>query len=176
MVSGEAPSLPFHVEEVPATAPVSALRHAQELLLEYGHFLAGQLSAAQFCFGSLQKEAARLPFFYLEQGGGCLMAYAKGEPAGFIAWRTLPLTIAPAAWELKRLWVRPAARGLGLGRALLKAALDRAVAAGQQSVFLDTAPDAMATAVRLYFELGFKPCAPYRDHPVEGLAYFVKHL
>lgn len=176
MVSGEAPSQSFHLEEITATASEATLSQAQELLLEYGRFLAAQLNAAQFCFGSLQKEAARLPSFYLEQSGGCLMAHAGGEPAGFIAWRALPLNVAPAAWELKRLWVRPAARGLGLGRALMQAALERAIAAGQQFVFLDTAPAAMPTAVRLYFELGFKPCAPYNTNPVEGLAYFVKHL
>ena len=104
------------------------------------------------------------------------MAHANGEPAGFIAWRMLPLVVAPAAWELKRLWVRPAARGLGLGRALMQAALDRALAAGRKSVFLDTAPAAMSAAVRLYFELGFVPCPPYSANSIEGLACFVKHL
>jgi ribosomal protein S18 acetylase RimI-like enzyme len=131
--------------------------------------------------GTLEKEAAQLPFSYHEQGGGCLIAHANGHPAGFIAWRTLPGTVAtdPAAssaWELKRLWVRPAARGIGLGRALTEAALERAVAAGCKAVFLDTAPASMGAAHRLYLELGFEPCDRYNDNPVEGLAYLRKDL
>jgi ribosomal protein S18 acetylase RimI-like enzyme len=77
---------------------------------------------------------------------------------------------------LKRLWVRPAARGLILGRALTQAVLDRAVAAGRKAVYLDTAPASMAAAHRIYLELGFEPCAPYNDNPVEGLAYLRKSL
>jgi putative acetyltransferase len=173
-------SRPFYLEEIAATASNSTLAHARELLLEYGRFVIAQPGAARFCFGSLEKEAARLPLSYHEQGGGCLIAYARtpdhDEPAGFIAWRTLPTTVAPDAWELKRLWVRPAARGLSLGRALTQAVLDRAIAAGRKSVFLDTAPASMAAAHRIYLDLGFEPCAPYNDNPVEGLAYLRKNL
>jgi GNAT superfamily N-acetyltransferase len=104
------------------------------------------------------------------------MAYAHGEPAGFIAWRTLPAAVAADAWELKRLWVRPQARGLGLGRALTQAALDRAAAAGCKAVYLDTVPAAMAAAYRLYLQMGFEPCPPYDDHPAEEVAWLVKRL
>lgn len=104
------------------------------------------------------------------------MATANHEPAGFIAWRALPATVSPDAWELKRLWVRPAGRGLGLGRALTEAVLHRAIAAQRKAVFLDTAPASMAAAHRIYLQLGFVPCAPYNDNPVEGLAYLMKTL
>jgi ribosomal protein S18 acetylase RimI-like enzyme len=146
------------------------------LLLEYGRFVIAQPGAARFCFGSLEKEAARLPTSFHEQGGGCLIAQAHGQPAGFIAWRTVPPTVEPDAWELKRLWVRPAARGLSLGRALTQAVLDRAIAAGRKAIYLDTAPASMAAAHRMYLALGFAPCAPYNDNPVEGLAYLRKAL
>jgi hypothetical protein len=34
----------------------------------------------------------------------------------------------------------------------------------------------MAAAHRLYLELGFEPCPPYNDNPVEGLAWLRKSL
>ena len=77
---------------------------------------------------------------------------------------------------MKRLWVRSSGRGLGLGRALTQAVLDRAIAAQRRAVYLDTVPEAMSVAHRLYLELGFVPCAPYNDNPVDGLAYLVKYL
>lgn len=169
-------SRPFYLEEITAAASSGTLAQARELLLEYGRFVIAQPGAARFCFGSLEKEAARLPLSYHEQGGGCLIAHAHAQPAGFIAWRTIPESVAPHAWELKRLWVRPAARGLALGRALTQAVLDRAIAARRKAVFLDTSPASMAAAHRLYLDLGFEPCAPYNDNPVEGLAYLRKNL
>jgi ribosomal protein S18 acetylase RimI-like enzyme len=162
------------VELVAASS--STIAEARELLLEYGRFVVAQPGVARFCFGSLEKEAERLPVSYQEQGGGCLMARAGAEPAGFVAWRALDSTGKPDAWELKRLWVRPSARGLGLGRALTLAVLDRAVKAGRKAVYLDTVPESMAAAHQLYIELGFTPCRQYNDNPVEGLAYLVKYL
>lgn len=147
------------------------LSQARELLLEYGRFVIAQPGAGRFCFGSLEKEAAGLPESYIDQGGGSLIAFADGEPAGFVAWRALPDSVEHDAWEMKRLWVRASARGLGLGKTLTLAVLDRARAAGRAAVYLDTAPASMGSAYRLYLELGFEPCAPYNDNPVEGLAY-----
>jgi GNAT superfamily N-acetyltransferase len=84
--------------------------------------------------------------------------------------------VARDAWELKRLWVRDEGRGLGLGRALTLAVLDRARAARRAAVYLDTVPEAMPAAHRLYLDMGFVPCAVYNDNPVDGLAYLVKYL
>ena len=167
---------PFTIAEIAADAPEATRAVARELLLEYGRFVIAQPGAARFCFGSLEQEAAGLPHSFLDQGGGCLIAHAHGAPAGFVAWRTLPAHIAAGAWELKRLWVRPAARGLALGRALTQAVLDRAMAAQRSAIYLDTAPAAMRAAHRLYLDLGFEPCAPYNDNPVEGLAWLKKTL
>lgn len=167
---------PFQLREIAATEPESSLTQARELLLEYGSFVVAQPGAARFCFGALEHEAARLPHSYLEQGGGCLMAHVRGNPAGFIAWRALPDSVASNAWELKRLWVRPVARGLSLGRVLTQSVIDRAVAAGRKAVYLDTAPAVMSAAHRLYLDLGFEPCPPYNDNPVEGLAWLRKSL
>jgi ribosomal protein S18 acetylase RimI-like enzyme len=164
------------LHQVAETSPDSILTHARELLLEYGRFVIAQPGAAQFCFGSLEQEAARLPLSYMEQGGGCLVASVEGEPAGFVAWRAVPDKVEADAWELKRLWVRPVARGLALGRTLTQAVIDRAVAAGRKAIYLDTAPPSMGAAHRLYLDMGFKPCPPYNDNPVEGLAWLRKSL
>src|SRR5258708_39314359 len=125
MATHEAASRIVDFEEIIATSSLPTITQAQELLLEYGRFVISQPGAARFCFGSLEKEAERLPVSYHEQGGGCFMARIDGESAGFVAWRELPASVAPDAWELKRLWVRPIARGLGLGRSLTEAVLDR---------------------------------------------------
>ncbi len=181
MATSDADSRPFVIREIGATASEITVRQAQELLLEYGRFVVAQPGAARFCFGSLEKEALGLPHSFIEQGGGCILATVKDEPAGFIAWREMTFAttfdvIPSNAWELKRLWVRPVARGLGLGRALTQTVLDRAVAVGREAVFLDTAPTSMAAAHRIYLDLGFLPCEAYNDNPVEGLAYLKKTL
>src|SRR6266568_5530528 len=161
MGTAERKQTPFRIEELTAGQPESLLAQGRELLLEYGRFVSSQPGVARFCFGSLEKEAARLPESYIEQGGGCLLAHVNGMPAGFVAWRAVPQAVAHDAWELKRLWVRREGRGLALGRALTQAVLDRAAAARRSAVYLDTVPQAMATAHRLYLDMGFVPCAAY---------------
>ena len=176
MDSLEAAPRPFYLQQIVTTDSEATLTQARDLLLEYGRFVIAQPGAARFCFGALEQEAARLPLSYLELGGGCLMAHTHGQPDGFVAWRTVPEAVEPQAWELKRLWVRPAARGLSLGRVLTQAVLDRAIAAECKAVYLDTAPASMGAAHRMYLDLGFVPCPPYNDNPVEGLAYLRKSL
>jgi ribosomal protein S18 acetylase RimI-like enzyme len=168
----------IHLEELTQATPQSALTAARELLLEYGRFVLAQPGAGRFCFGTLEQEAAGLPASFLNQGGGSLLASAHGEPAGFVAWRAMAANdvLASESWELKRLWVRPAGRGLGLGRMLTQAVLDRAAAQGRKAIYLDTAPASMGNAYRLYLEMGFTPCDRYNENPVEGLAYLVKIL
>jgi len=166
----------IEIEELTSASGESTLADARELLLEYGRFVIAQPGAARFCFGSLEKEAARLPLSFHEQGGGCLLSRSDEKAVGFVAWREVPASVAPAAWELKRLWVRPEGRGLGLGRVLTQRVIDRAIAARRTALYLDTAPAAMGAAHRLYLEMGFTPCPPYNDNPVEGLAYLVKSL
>lgn len=170
------------IGELTFTSPPEEIAEARALLLEYGRFVIAQPGAARFCFGSLENEAQRLPTSYLELGGGCLLARTNGLAAGFVAWREISQNVTPnlpdvpVAWELKRLWVRPEARSLGLGRMLTQAVLDRARKAGCGSIYLDTAPQSMGSAYRLYLTLGFVPCDKYNENPVEGLAYLVKRL
>ena len=176
MGSSEIKERAFRIEEISSGHSESQIAEARELLLEYGRFVTAQPGVARFCFGTLEKEAAGLPLSYIEHGGGCLVAHVEKKAAGFVAWRAVPASVAPDAWELKRLWVRMEGRGLGLGRALTQAVIDRAIAARRTAVYLDTVPEAMTAAHRLYLEMGFEPCEVYNDNPVEGLAYLVKRL
>lgn len=77
--------------------------------------------------------------------------------------------------ELKRLWVRPHARGRELGEALTTGAIAAAREAGFGRIQLDTLPS-MTGALRLYRRLGFVPVAPYRVNPVPGTIYLALSL
>ncbi|RTL15194.1 MAG: N-acetyltransferase [Burkholderiales bacterium] len=93
---------------------------------------------------------------------GCLLlAHTPAGLMGSIALRPS----APGAGELKRLYVRPPARGLGLGQALVTAALQRAREAGYLRLRLDSARF-MASAHALYRQHGFTDCEPYAESEV----------
>ena len=96
-----------------------------------------------------------------------LVARVDGEPAGCVALKPL----ADGACELKRLYVRPAARGSGAGRALAEAAVARARTLGYTVLRLDTLP-AMAAARALYASLGFVPTRRYNDNPIPGVLFY----
>jgi GNAT superfamily N-acetyltransferase len=139
----------------------------RELFREYGDSLGIDLS-----FQGFDDELARLPGEYAPPRGGLLIACEGEEAVGCVGLR--PLEPADAC-ELKRLYVRPASRAGGVGRALTLAAIDEARRLGYARMRLDTLPS-MGAARRLYAALGFREIEPYRFNPVAGTQFLELEL
>jgi putative acetyltransferase len=140
-------TLPEHIEQVRA------------LFLEYGSSLDFSL-----CFQSFDEEVKNLPGAYGPPNGVLLLARCSDHAAGCIALRRLEAGIC----EMKRLYVRPGDRGLGLGRMLVERLIAEARAIGYERMRLDTVGSAMQDAVALYRRLGFQEIAPYSSIPIES--------
>lgn len=111
-------------------------------------------------------ELAGLPGSYAPPRGALLLARdPAGAPLGCVALRPLG-----DAGEMKRLYVAPAARGLGLGAALMRAIVGEARRIGYRAMRLDTLPD-MAAAQAMYAAAGFRPIAPYYDGAAPGTIF-----
>jgi putative acetyltransferase len=123
-------------------------------------------------FQNFESELAALPGEYAPPSGALLVATVDGQVAGCCALRPLDAADYPNAAEMKRLYVRLAFRGVGLGRQLAEATLDAAREAGYACVLLDTL-DEMEAARALYHDLGFQEIPPYYQSPLAG-AHFLK--
>lgn len=152
------PPLRALIRDAVSAADIAAVR---ELFAEYAQGLQVDL-----CFQGFAEELATLPGKYVRPRGRLFLA---GEPrfAGCIALR--PLDEEGVA-EVKRLYVRPAARGSGLGLALVQAVIRDARAIGYRELRLDTLPN-MGDALRLYERMGFVGRSPYYHNPVPGTVY-----
>ena len=122
-------------------------------------------------FQNVGDELATLPGKYARPTGVVLIARAGSEAAGAIAYRM----VEPGVAEMKRLYVRPAFRGSGLGRELANELIEDARAQGYRTMLLDTL-GSMGAARALYRNLGFVPVAPYYDNPLPGVMYMALEL
>ena len=122
-------------------------------------------------FQNFTREVTMLPGEYAPPGGGLLLAVVDGTPAGCVGVRRLEAEIC----EMKRLYVSPAARGCGAGRALALHAMILARGLGYTRMRLDTLPT-MHQAQALYSLLGFCEVSAYRANPVAGTRYLEARL
>lgn len=155
------PTADLHLVTGPEDAP-----RVRSLFLEYQEAIGVDL-----CFQSFAEELAGLPGAYAAPRGRLYVAVVGGADAACGALR-------PAqgdACELKRMWVRPAFRGTGLGRRLATTLIADARAIGYRTMVLDTLP-AMSEAQALYRTLGFVEIPAYRFNPHPGTLYFELHL
>jgi GNAT superfamily N-acetyltransferase len=143
---------------------------AREILREYARSLDVDL-----CFQNFEAELAGLPGEYAAPAGRLLLAHVDGALAGCGGLRALPDVDYANACEMKRLYVRPAFRRFGLGRALAEALLDEARRAGYSVMLLDTLNE-MESARELYARLGFEEVAPYYFNPIPGAHYLKVNL
>ncbi len=142
-------------------ASAADVAHARALFEEYAAWLAVDL-----CFQGFEEELATLPGKYAPPMGRLFLAGAA-EPVGCIALRPLD---EPGVAEMKRLYVRPVARGTGLGGRLAETVIEHARAIGYRELRLDTG-NWMHEAMRLYARLGFVECPPYYHNPMPGVVY-----
>jgi len=127
------------------------------------------------CFQNFEAELSALPGDYCAPRGALVIAYVNGDPAGCCALRPLDSVDYANACEMKRLFVREAFRGLGLGRRLTEAVMEKATLLGYDCVLLDTL-DEMESARALYAELGFEEIPPYYYNPIPGAHYLIAML
>ena len=121
------------------------------------------------------KELKALPGDYAAPRGQLLVAMAGDEVLACCALRPLDNVDYSNACEIRRLYVRPADRGLGLGRRLAEAQMDFARMQGYSCMLLDTLND-MEAARALYEDLGFEEIPPYYFKPIAGAHYLKAQL
>lgn len=161
-------------ELIRAASSAAEVAQARALFEEY----AAQLGVS-LCFQDFDRELATLPGAYAAPRGGLWLAGLRDDPAGCVALRPLDHDMDGVATtdiaEIKRLYLRPSARGTGLGRRLAETALDGARSRGYRIVKLDTLAD-MHAARALYARMGFRPCAAYYHNPLGGTLYMERVL
>lgn len=147
---------PTNPEELEAT---------REIFVEY----AGSLDV-DLDFQGFEEELAELPGEYAAPRGHLVLALVEGAVAGCCALRPIDDVDYANACEMKRLYVRKAFRGFGLGRQLVDHTLTMAAQLGYDCILLDTL-DSMESARALYADFGFEEIPPYYHNPIAGTHY-----
>ncbi len=159
------PERAFQITQVRSTADLEA---TLGLFRSYASSLGIDLAFQDFA-----AELATMPGKYAAPAGELLLARdSQQEPLGCVGLR--PINPAGCC-EMKRLYVSPRGRGLGLGKALVHAVITQAVRIGYHEMRLDTLP-AMSAAIALYRKAGFTPIAPYYDTPLAGTLFLGRSL
>ena len=142
------------------------LPQVKELIIEYTGRLNRDLS-----FQHLNEELEHLAEKYTAPNGELLAAVENGTVLGMAACRRLDA----ARCEMKRLYVKPEARGMHLGEQLIRNIMEHAAAAGYTEMVLDTIHP-LQTAIYLYRKSGFTECEPYYENPMAAVIYMSARL
>lgn len=153
----------YTIREAESTIDIAQVR---ELFLEYQSTLGVDL-----CFQGFAEELASLPGNYARPAGRLLLAVTGPVVLGVVALRPM----LGVDCEMKRLYVRSAGRGRGLGRLLTQALITEARIVGYCRILLDTLPT-MTEAQALYRSMGFVEIAEYRHNPIVGTRYMALDL
>lgn len=148
------------------TRSAAQIEMASRLFLEYAEELNVDL-----CFQGFAEELEDLPGKYGSPDGALLLAMEDRQAVGCVALRRFSSTDA----EMKRLYIQPAHRRLGLGRVLAQRIIERARELGYRRIVLDTL-DTMHGAKALYRSLGFVDIDAYYANPLPAVLYFAKEL
>lgn len=138
-----------------------ALDAVRQLFIEYADSLQVDL-----CFQDFERELAALPGKYAPPEGALILALVGGQAAGCAALRRIDQDVC----EMKRLYVRDAYRGQGLGRALVARIIEEARGRRYRLMRLDTL-SRLTDALGLYEAFGFVPTEPYIHNPIEDVRY-----
>ncbi len=166
------------VREVSAISEIRLIAAAGPELMEQTREVFRDYAASlniDLCFQNFDAELLELPGDYAAPHGHLLLAFVDHELAGCGAFRRIGDVDYANACEMKRLYVRPAFRSLGLGRLLAQALFDEAQRAGYSVMLLDTLDD-MEAARSLYASLGFTEIPPYYFNPIAGAHYLKAEL
>lgn len=161
-----------------ATTP-SQLASAASLFRDYASTLPAS-ARVSLAHQGFEAELAGLPGKYAAPLGCILLAVHNSVAVGVVAMRPVdPAGVRDCdptpICEMKRMYVRPTARGLGAGKALAVELLSKARACGYRMMKLDTEPD-FVPAVSLYRSLGFVDIPRYNDDPVACTLWMGMHL
>ncbi|MEZ4971095.1 MAG: GNAT family N-acetyltransferase [Flavobacteriaceae bacterium] len=136
--------------------------HAKKLILEYVSWLGIDLS-----FQNFDQEMAGLPQMYRPEDGGLFIASINDEAVGIAGLRRFNSKDG----EIKRMYVQPNSRGMGIGQLLLAQCIGKAKELGYDTIKLDTA-DFMESAIKMYTGNGFVEIGAYRYNPHEATKYY----
>ena len=125
-------------------------------------------------FQDYDAELKSMPGKYTPPSGELLLARGEdGKAIGCVAVR--PLDPRTHSCEMKRLYVAPGGRGLGLGKALVDTIIKVARGMGYQEMMLDTLPH-MVEAIALYRKRGFGQVGAYYETPLEGTVFMGRRI
>ena len=145
------------------------LAAAKALFLVYGRVI-NDVAGDSLQFQGFDKELETLPGLYTPPRGRIYLAMVDGTPRGCAALRPIE-RLGTDVGEVKRMYVQPGARGLGLGHALIARLIVDARQIGYRVLKLDTSTS-MHAAQRVYTSAGFVPCDRYNDDPMDDTAWF----